>query len=296
MKVKGIIALLLCMQLTAVAQTTVKIWEGTNMTHKQKKSELTLYLPEAANNTGISVIICPGGSYCYLGMKHEGHQVAEYLRSRGFAAFVLRYRVGMWGNRHPAMVQDLQRAIQWVKMRCESYGIDSTKVGVMGFSAGGHLAGTLATYSDINYMEALDIAAQVSLRPAFTAMIYPVVTMQQEELVHKRSRWNLLGARHRSPAQADSLSLEKHVREGMPPIFLLHCQRDKTVDYRNSLQYDIALSEKNIPHKCLIYDEEGHGFGIHPKGKTSGWQEEFVTWMQAITATNTATSMKGSTE
>jgi len=283
MKGKAIIFLLLTMQLTAFAQTTVKIWEGTNMTHKQKKSELSIYLPAEGHKSGISVIICPGGSYCYLGMNREGHQVAEYLQRQGIAAFVLRYRVGMWGNRHPAMIQDLQRSLQWVKERCDDYGLDSAKVGVMGFSAGGHLAGTLATYSDVNYMEALGINAQLSLRPAFAAMIYPVVTMLQENLVHKRSRWNLLGNHPRSLALEDSMSLEMHVREGMPPIFLLHCQGDQTVDYRNSLYYDQALTEKNIPHTFLLYDEEGHGFGIRPHGITTGWQEDFVNWAQSIT-------------
>jgi acetyl esterase/lipase len=261
---------------------TIKIWEGTSsMTKKQKRSELTIYLPEKEKNTGISVIICPGGSYCYLGIRKEGHKVAKFLQSQGIAAFVLQYRVRMYGNHHPAMIQDLQRAIQCVKEQCNDFQLDSAKVGVMGFSAGGHLAGTAAAYFDTNFMQPLGIVPQVSLKPAFVAMIYPVITMQQDSIVHKRSRWNLLGF-HPTEEIKNYMSLEQHVRENMPPVFLLQCKGDKTVDYRNSVSYDEALSEKNVSHKYLLYDEKGHGFGINPNGKTTGWENEFVLWVKKL--------------
>jgi acetyl esterase/lipase len=264
-------------------QNTVKLWEGIEKSRKQKRSELFIYLPEKEKTTGISIIICPGGSYRYLGMENEGHTVAKYLQSKGIAAFVLRYRVGLQGNKHPAMIQDLQRAIQLVKENGEEYRIAPDKVGVMGFSAGGHLAGTAATYFDTNFMEPLGITPQVSLKPAFVAMIYPVITMQQDSIVHKRSRRNLLGYRHRKKEMEHYMSLEQQVREDMPPVFLMQCQRDKTVDYHNSLYYEQALSAKNVKHKYLLYDEDGHGFGMNPKGKTTGWQEEFISWMQSVT-------------
>jgi acetyl esterase/lipase len=272
-----------CYRLSA---QTIKIWEGTtSMTCKQKSRELTVYVPSEEKNTGISVIICPGGSYHHLGMECEGYKVAKYLQSEGIAAFVLRYRVGMYGNRHPAMIQDLQRAMMLVREMCGAHSLDTAKVGVMGFSAGGHLAGTAATYFDTNFMEDLGVAPQASLKPAFVAMIYPVVVMQQEreEIVHKRSRRNLLG-RHRTPEMERYMSLEQQVRPDMPPVFLLHCKDDKTVDYRNSVCYHEALSAKNISCKFLLYEHGGHGFGIAPKGDAAGWRREFVDWVRAVTS------------
>jgi len=269
------------------AQNTIEIWDGIEKNKKQKRSELTIYLPEKEKNTGISVIVCPGGSYRYLAMQHEGHEVAKYLQSRGIAAFVLRYRIGIFGNRHPAMIQDLQRAIQLVKEEYSKCDLDTSKVGVMGFSAGGHLAGTAATYFDTNFMETLDIVPNISLKPAFIAMIYPVISMQQDSIVHKRSRRNLLGYSNREKEMEDYMSLEKHVREDMPPVFLLQCKNDKTVDYRNSKYYDQALSEKGVNHKYLFFDQDsgkhkGHGFGIRSNGVTTDWQHEFVSWLQLL--------------
>jgi acetyl esterase/lipase len=262
------------------AQEKIKIWEGTSLsTKKQKWSELTMYLPSKENNTGISIVICPGGSYCYLGMKKEGHKIAQYLQSKGIAAFVLCYRIGLLGNEHPAMIQDLQRAIQLVKEMSGKINVDPDKVGLMGFSAGGHLVGTAATYFDVNFMEPLGIVPAVSLKPAFVAMIYPVVSMQQENIVHKKSRRNLLGKHNRTKEMENYLSLEQQVREDMPPVFLMHCQKDNTVDYRNSAYYAEALSAKNIKHEYLLYNEKGHGFGIKPNGETTGWQERFISWL-----------------
>ena len=269
------------------AQSTIKIWEGTKKSRKQNYSELTAYLPEKEKNTGFSVIICPGGSYRYLGMKHEGHEVAEFLKSQGIAAFVLRYRIGIFWNRHPAMIQDLQRSIQLVRESCSEYNLDPNKVGVMGFSAGGHLAGTAATYFDTNFMEPLNITPEVSLKPNFVAMIYPVISMQNDSIVHKRSRRNLLGYSNRKKEMEDYMSLEKHVREDMPPVFLLQCKGDKVVDYRNSEYYDKALSEKGINHKYLFFDQDlgknmGHGFGMRPNGVTTDWNLEFISWLQLV--------------
>jgi acetyl esterase/lipase len=273
------------------AQNTIKIWEGTEKNKKQNRSELSVYIPEKGKNTGISVIICPGGSYRYLGMKKEGYEVAEYLQSQGIAAFVLRYRIGIFGNRHPAMIQDLQRSIQLVKGMCKEMDLDPDKVGVMGFSAGGHLAGIAGTYFDTNFMEPLGIVPEgvshALFKPAFIAMIYPVISMSNEEITHKRSRRNLLGYSHRKKEMEHYLSLEEHVREDMPPVFLLQCKGDKTVNYRNSECYDKALSEKNVEHKYLFFDEKkqgfkGHAFGIHPNGITDGWHHEFVSWVQSV--------------
>jgi acetyl esterase/lipase len=280
--------IMLCFLFAAVSvfsQQRIKLWQE-HPTFKQKWSELTVFLPEKPDRSGLSVIICPGGSYMYLDMEKEGFSVAEYLNSKGIAAFVLKYRTAWQGNRHPAMIQDLLRAIQMVKENAEVYKINPEKVGVMGFSAGGHLAGLLAVYSDLR-METLcpvqNRNAPYSItpyKPYFSAMIYPVVSME-DSICHKKSRKNLLGKKH-SPELAKRMSLEQNIHPDMPPIFLLHCTGDKTVDYRNSVVFDKALTKNGIKHKFLLFDETGHGFGIQPNGKTAGWMEVFLDWLKNL--------------
>lgn len=263
---------------------TIRIWGENPEVKKMKRSELTAYMAGEENNKGVAVIVCPGGSYCYLGMKQEGHQVAEWLQSQGISAFVLRYRVGMHGNRHPAMIQDLQRAIQIVREDyTSSCGIDPCKIGIMGFSAGGHLVGTAGTYSGINFMKDLGIEPDVSLRPDFVSMIYPVVSMT-DSIAHKKSRRFLLGGKSDRELRK-MMSLEQNVHRDIPPTFIVHCKGDKTVDYRNAVYYKQALKEKDIPCQFTLYDEKGHGFGINPKqgkGEAPTWNEQFIPWLQEI--------------
>jgi len=307
----------LTLALSVSAQSTIKLWDGTKMTKKQKWSELTVFLPEKPNTSGISVIICPGGSYYWLDMDNEGFSVAKYLNKHGITAFVLRYRTARKGNHHPAMIQDLERTMQLVKANSQEYGINPDKIGLMGFSAGGHLVGTAALLryetSDMRY-ETLDMGYEMSdmryetldsptsqvsqshisksqipqsqisnltvSKPYFAAMIYPVVSME-DSICHKKSRRNLLGKNY-SDELKQMMSLEKNVRPDTPPIFLLHCTGDKTVDYRNSVVFDKALTEKNIKHKFLLLEENGHGghgFGIQPNGKATGWIDEFLEWI-----------------
>ena len=252
----------------SVSAQTIKLWEEKECTRKEKWSELTVFLPEKQNDSGISVIICPGGSYYWLDMDNEGFAVAKYLNNHGITAFVLKYRTAKRGNHYPAMINDLLRAIQIVKTNSQQYGIDPEKVGVMGFSAGGHLVGSAAIY------------AENSLNPYFAAMIYPVVSMQ-DSICHKRSRKNLLGKNYTEELKQE-MSLELNVNEGLPPIFLLHCVGDKTVDYRNSVVFEKALINNNVKHKFLLLDEYGkggHGFGIQPNGKATGWIETFIQWV-----------------
>ena len=157
----------------------------------------------------------------------------------------------------------------------------------MGFSAGGHLAGTAATYFDKNFLEDLGITPDISLRPAFAAMIYPVISMINDSIVHKKSRRNLLTSDY-SLDLAQMLSLENHVRPDMPPVFLVHCAGDRTVNYRNAVNYHKALKEKEVPHVFKLYNEPGHGFGINPpKGKrrkeATLWIHTFITWLEETT-------------
>ena len=305
-KLKALIYFALFADLSVSAQHSIKLWHGAeDMTHKQKWSELFVFLPENPDPSGVSVIICPGGSYYWLDMDNEGLSVAKYLNEHGITAFVLKYRTAMRGNHHPAMFQDLERAMQLVKENSKEYGINPDKIGVMGFSAGGHLAGMVAIYSDMRYetmrceTEKQDMrygivrcetkdnpTSQISqsqipnLKPYFAAMIYPVVSME-DSICHKRSRRNLLGRRC-SEELKQEMSLEKNVHPDTPPIFLMHCTGDKKVDYRNSVIFDKALTENNIKHKFLLFDEKGHGghgFGIQPNGKATGWIDTFLEWV-----------------
>jgi acetyl esterase/lipase len=263
----------------AASQQIIPIWDTSNATKKMKKAEMVAFIANE-NTNGLSVIICPGGSYRFLAMKKEGTKVAKWLQQNGITAFVLRYRVGS-GNRFPAMVEDLQRAIQLVKENHSTYGIDTCKMGIMGFSAGGHLVGTAATYSQTNFMKDVGIETDISLKPNFVAMIYPVVSMT-EDFAHQRSRRNLLG-KHYSPETQRMLSLEQNVHTEMPPVFIVHCTNDKTVDFRNAQSYSAELARNGVPCEFITYNEKGHGFGINPDSKHApSWINSFIPWLQNI--------------
>jgi acetyl esterase/lipase len=266
-----IIILILFSTLSVCAQQTIKLWDETETNHKCRWSELTVFLPEKQDTSAVSVVICPGGSYVFLAMKNEGYKVAKYLNSKGITAFVLKYRTAWQHNHYPAMIEDLQRALKLVKENAKTYNINPEKVGVMGFSAGGHLAGTATLPQNLQ--------SQI-LRPYFVAMIYPVVSME-DSICHKISRHNLLGKNY-SNDLIHQLSLEQNVHAGMPPVFLLHCVGDKTVNYRNSVVLEKELTEKNVKHTFLLFEDHGkkcHGFGIQPNGKATGWIERFIDFI-----------------
>ena len=287
-KIKLVVCFITFVCLSVSAQKTIKVWDGADMTRKQKWSELVVFLPENPDTSGVSVIICPGGSYYWLDMDNEGFSVAKHLNKNGITAFVLKYRTARRGNHHPAMIQDLERAMQLVKENSKEYGINSEKIGIMGFSAGGHLAGTAAIYSDMRFAtgDMRENQSQIENRTsqvAFAAMIYPVVSME-DSICHKKSRRNLLGKNY-SDELKQMMSLEQNVRTDMPPVFLLHCTGDKTVDYRNAVVLNKTLTEKGVKHKFMLFDEcgkGGHGFGIQPNGKATGWIDEFLKWLKEI--------------
>lgn len=277
------------------AQNTVRLWEGTE--EKAAGVTLTSYLP-AGGRAAEAVIVCPGGSYCWLDMQTEGVLVAEWLNDAGIAAFVLKYRTAglgafvthyRWlvrGRQYPDMIRDIQRAVQRVREAGAGYGTPGWKVGVMGFSAGAHLAVMSGIYSGTNFLEPLSIEPGVSLRPDFVTAIYPVVTLSDERYVHKRSRRGLLGERNcNKRLMQDSLSLEKHVQSGCPPVFLINCMDDPVVKYQNSLLLDSALTAHGIPHKYILYRTGGHGFGANEKKGTeesAAWKKEFLNWLNTL--------------
>ena len=286
---KYLVIALLLLCVASYAQT-VHIWEppfrGTNDAFRKDPVTLTAYLPEGTPEA--AVIVCPGGSYFWLDKKGEGQFVGEWLASEGIAAYVLRYRTaGVFdfmtgsrrffiGNRHPDMIADLQRALQVVR---EQYG---GPVGVMGFSAGGHLAMTAAEFFGTDFTGMPSVA---TLRPDFVAPIYPVVSMR-ESCTHERSRRGLLGeGRTHDQSLRDSLSVERHVRPDTPPVFLVRCDDDKVVDPANTDLLDAALAAEDVPHRTIRYRTGGHGFGADKKKfteETARWQAAFLDWLEEI--------------
>ena len=279
----------------AFAQESVALWDGFDVSHG-KQVTLTPYLAEN-NETGLAVIVCPGGSYCWLDDETEGDGVAQWLQSNGITAFVLRYRaIGFgayfWhhriifrGKQHPDMISDAQRALQWVREHAKEYRIDPDKVGMMGFSAGGHLVMSAACFNENNFLIANGIDTKVSLRPTFVAPIYPVVTMRKP-YVHKRSRRALLSEkRQHNQVMIDSLSLERHIPADCPPVFLVNCIDDPIVEYHNSILLDSALTANKVTHRYIQYKTGGHGFGASEEKGTAEcrqWKKEFLNWIKEI--------------
>lgn len=277
------------------AQERVFLWQDTHIPYRNQVT-LTPYLADS-NETGLAVIVCPGGSYCWLDKENESSKVAQWLQGNGITAFVLRYRVigfnaYFWhyrvlfrGKQYPDMITDAQRALQWVREHAEEYHIDPEKVGMMGFSAGGHLVMSAACFNKHDYLKANGIETDVSLRPAFVAPIYPVVTMR-EPYVHKRSRRALLSEqRHHDPMMIDSLSLECHIPANCPPVFLVNCIDDPTVEYHNSVLLDSALTANQVNHRYIQYQTGGHGFGGSDEKGTAEcrqWRQEFLEWIRSL--------------
>lgn len=251
-----------------------------------KYEMLTPYLADSVQNTGIAAIICPGGSYHWLDMKNEGIATAEWLQSEGINAFVLKYRVSsisawcLWyrffgiGHKYPDMLDDVEEALATVYQQADLLGIDTTKIGVLGFSAGGHLSMMSYAYNHTPY------------KPKWLGMMYPVVTMSDKSLTHKRSRRGALGVwRQFNHTMRDSLSLEKHIPDDCPPVFLLNCKDDPTVRYGNSVLLDSVLTAKEIPHLYVQYETGGHGFGASDtKGteESRQWKKTFLQWISNI--------------
>ena len=286
---------MLLVTLSGAQQRKVRLWDGVEGVYMADKVDLTLFPAPDSIRTDVSVIVCPGGSYFWLDRENEGSDVAKWLNSRGINAFVLYYRVAGvpafltgfrvfgGGVRFPYALADAQMALNWVREHAQEYGLSKEKVGMMGFSAGGHLVISAACFSRFDFTAGAGAGCSESLRPSFVAPIYPVVTMQGE-YVHKRSRRALLAENKcADAAMRDSLSLERHIPEDCPPVFLVNCEDDPTVDYHNSVILDEALSESGVKHKYLKYSTGGHGFGasgIKGTPECREWKNEFVKWLE----------------
>lgn len=246
--------------------------------HSIVNPDLYFYPAPEATATGTAVIICSGGAYGGLAIKHEGIQVAKWLNSLGVTAFVLKYRLpddSIMVSKSIGPMQDGQRAIRMVRNHAKEWGIDTGKIGIMGFSAGGHLAATLSTlYKDKVY----DSDDSTSARPDFSLLIYPVISMDQG-ITHWGSRVNLLGGSPTSE-MVKHFSAELQVNGETPPAFMVHSMDDDAVPVQNSIRYALAMREHKIPCELHIYQQGGHGYGLAPWGGTqSTWPEACRKWL-----------------
>ena len=242
---------------------------------------LTVYLPEPDKASGAALVICPGGAYAGLA-PHEGDHYARFFNEHGIAGFVLKYRLGSAGYRHPAMLQDAARAIRTVRSRAAEWKLDPKRIGIIGSSAGGHLASTLLTHFDAGKSDAEDPIERQSSRPDLGILCYPVISMIN--FAHKGSVKNLLGD-NPSPELLKELSSELHVTKETPPCFIWHTAEDKGVLVENSLMFADALKKADVPFALHIYEKGPHGLGLgshqYGLGDRHPWTGECIFWLKA---------------
>lgn len=280
---KSIFILLFLAALPSSAQETIPLWDGEAPGALGQEAHdipmLTAFWAE--NPVGTAVVICPGGGYHHLSMEKEGSRVAEWFQQRGVHAFVLQYRLGSNGYHHPIMMWDGLRAMRLVRSMAETNGIDVNKIGVMGFSAGGHLAATVSTRFDAGQPDSTDITEQFSSRPDFTILAYPVISMIHP-VVHTGSRSNLLGEKAEDFDLQYQLSAEKQIRSNTPPAFLVHTTADRSVIPEHSIWYYLALRRAGIPAEMHLFQEGEHGLGMFPEDNPvfATWPALLETWME----------------
>ena len=225
-------------------------------------------------------MVCPGGGYGGLAMDHEGHQIGQWLNSLGIAAFICDYRHRGKGYGHPAPLMDAQRALRTVRARAGEFGVKPDRIGILGFSAGGHLASTALTHFDGGNGESDDPIEKASCRPDFGVLCYPVIALDQP-YTHKGSQQNLLGE-NADPKLVESLSNEKQVTSETPPTFLFHTQEDKAVPPENSLVFYQAMVTHKVPGELHLYEKGYHGIGLGAKiPGASDWPKACERWLLA---------------
>ena len=270
----------------AYGDKKILIWDGVQAEGVHKNStKMFMFAPKDGQkifeDKTPAVIICPGGSYHHHGMYNEGSDVAKWFNSKGFTAFVLEYRTSWFGHQYPAMMKDIQRAIQIVRERADEYGIEANNLGIIGFSAGGHLVTWQAEYwSRTNFLSEMGISTNVSLRPDWVCPVYPVVSMQ-DDIYHSWSRFSLFWTKNPSQEQKDMLSLEMQVPDQMPPVSLVACHDDPVVKFENSQRLYNAMKAKNIDVTFAEYEKGGHGFGMLNNAfmKRTHWNEDLYAWL-----------------
>lgn len=240
---------------------------------------VTVFLPTADKANGTAVLICPGGGYGVLAFDHEGYQIAHWLNDNGIAGIVLKYRLPselIMKDKSIGPLQDAQEGIRYIRRNSSAWHINPRRVGVIGFSAGGHLASSLSTH----YSEKVYDSDTTSARPDFSLLIYPVITFDAS-FTHLGSRNNLIG-KDASEEAVRHFSNELQINEKTPPSFLVHSADDKTVPVKNSIVYFEGLSKFNIPSEMHIFQKGGHGYGLSAgKGTQASWPELCINWMKA---------------
>jgi len=243
---------------------------------------LTAFLPDPDKATGAAIVICPGGGYGGLA-PHEGQGYAEWLADNGVAGIVLKYRLGSHGYRHPAMLNDAARAVRLTRSKAAEWKIDPKRIGIMGSSAGGHLASTLLTHFDAGKPDDADPVEHESSRPDLGILCYAVITMGPN--THGGSRQNLLGS-NPSPELIDLLSNEKQVTPQTPPCFIWHTWEDNAVKVDNSLAFAEALIKNRVPCDLHVFEKGPHGIGLSqgkngvPAGEVHPWAKDLLYWLR----------------
>ncbi len=269
---------------TTLAQTVVPLWDGPAPkslgSGPNDVPSLTVFLPANATGPTPAVVICPGGGYAGLAFDHEGINEARYLQARGVAGLVLRYRLPANGYRHPVPLLDAQRAMRLARSHAADWKINPAKIGVMGFSAGGHLASTLDTHFDAGEPKASDPVDHLSSRPDFAVLVYAVISMK-DGVTHQGSKNNLLGP-NPDPALILNLSNETQVTPQTPPTILVHSIDDGAVPIENSRLMYAALQKAGVPSRLDEYPTGGHGFGYgaKPDHSPAGWLDKVYDWLK----------------
>jgi acetyl esterase/lipase len=255
------------------------------------KPTLAPYVVPAGRGTGTAVIVCPGGGYSGLSMDKEGDQIARWLNSLGVTAFVLKYRLGPKYH-HPVELGDAQRAIRTVRSKAGDYRVLPDRIGIMGFSAGGHLASTAGTHFDAGKPDAADAIDRVSSRPDFLVLCYPVISFTN--FAHQGSKRNLLGE-NPDPKLVESLSNETQVTTQTPPTFLFHTTTDATVPVENSVMFYSALRKAGVPAELHIYERGPHGVGLAQTDEAlSSWPSRLADWLRIRGLLNQGSPNQGS--
>lgn len=264
----------------------VTIWDTADIVRVRlvQKPDMAVFLPSRKNATGEAVVVCPGGGYHILAYDWEGSDIARWLNSHGIAAFVLKYRLPVSMSNvvpHKSPLMDARRAMRLVRSQAVLWNIDPGKIGIMGFSAGGHLASTLSTHFDSGDPENGDPVERVSCRPDFTVLVYPVISFT-EPFTHTGSRTALLGE---DPDEdlVKYYSNELQVSERTPPAILIHSDDDEGVPVENSIAYYQALRAHQIPSELHIYPYGGHGYSLAiGQGHLSTWPERVIDWIRYL--------------
>ncbi|MBN2613626.1 MAG: alpha/beta hydrolase [Bacteroidales bacterium] len=301
-KIAGLLVFIFLLIMVEAQNFTIPLWEGdipnlreadeienadtTDIVRisKVQRPTISVFLPSKKNTNGQAVVICPGGGYVRLAYDWEGTDIAKWLNSKGIAAIVLKYRLpgtasSTVGHRSPLL--DAQRAMRMVRLHAAEWNIDSRKIGIMGFSAGGHLASTLGTHFDEGISESADAVDRTSCRPDFMILMYPVISMDSV-ITHKGSMYSLLG-KNPGDELINLYSNELQVTENTPPVFIVHSIDDKAVPVENSLRFMKSLKEKGISCEMHLYPTGGHGYSLAlGDHHLSTWPDRCIDWLKWI--------------